>query len=107
SPGAVSKKWSGLLPTTDGRDNARGVVRLAAGRHALTFSAHSTGAGPLHIRFAWITPRLRRAGIDAAVSAAKAARTAVVFAWSAPGGGSLALPEDQDELIERVAAANP
>ena len=106
-PGIASKKWSSLLPTTDGRDNARGSIRLTAGRHRFAFSAHSTGAGPLRIRFAWITPRLRRAETDAAVNADKSARTAVVFAWSASGGSSLALPEDQDELIERVAAANP
>ena len=41
------------------------------------------------------------------MNAAKAARTAVVFAWSSPGDTSLTLPEDQDELIGKVAAANP
>lgn len=105
--GRASKKWSSLLPTTDGRDNARGTVRLTAGPHRFDFSAHSIGTGQLHIRFAWITPRMRRAGIDAAVNVAKAARTAVVFAWSGLGGSSLSLPEDQDELIGKVAAANP
>jgi beta-glucosidase len=53
-----------------------------------------------------MTPDLRRAGVEAAVEAAKAARTPVVFAWN-EAGDALALPEDQDELIERVAAANP
>jgi beta-glucosidase len=105
--GRASRKWSGLLPTTDGRDNARGAVHLAAGPHRLAFAAQSIGDGQLRIRFAWITPAMRRAGIDAAVNAAAAARIAVVFAWSVPGGDSLALPEDQDELIEKVAAANP
>ena len=105
--GRATKKWSGLLPTTDGRDNARGTVRLAAGQHRFGFSAHSIGQSQLRIRFAWITPPMRRTGIDRAVEAAKAGRTAVVFAWNAPGGNSLALPEDQDELIEKVAAANP
>ncbi len=105
--GRVSRKWSGLLPTTDGRDNARGVLRLTAGPHRFDFSAHSIGQGQLRIRFAWITPQMRRAGIDAAVSAARAARTAVVFAWSGLGGSTLSLPEDQDALIEKVAAANP
>ncbi|MEO8373156.1 MAG: glycoside hydrolase family 3 N-terminal domain-containing protein, partial [Candidatus Solibacter sp.] len=94
--GRMTRKWSGLLPTTDGRDNARGAVRLTAGAHAAEFSAYSIGEGPLRIRFAWITPAMRRAGIAAAVEAAKGARAAVVFAWSVPGGPDLTLPEDQD-----------
>ena len=105
--GRMSKKWSGLLPTTDGRDNARGSIRLTAGPHRAEFSAYSIGEGPLRIRFAWITPAMRRAGIADSVEAAREARAVVVFAWSGPGGTSLALPEDQDRLIERVAAANP
>jgi len=44
--------------------------------------------------------------MDAAVALAKAARTAVVFAWNGMGG-SFSLPEDQDDLIEKVAEANP
>jgi beta-glucosidase len=44
--------------------------------------------------------------MEAAVAAAAKARTAVVFAWHEPGS-SLSLPEEQDELIKRVAAVNP
>jgi len=105
--GRASKKWSGLLPATDGRDNARGTIRLTAGPHRLDFSAQSFGEGRLRIRFAWITPQMRRTGIDAAVSAARTARTVVLFAWSGLSGSTLSLPEDQDTLIEQVAAANP
>jgi len=104
--GMVTKKWSSLLPTTDGRDNGIGTIRLTAGPHPIALVANSIGQGPLSIRFSWITPQSRRVGIDAAVAAAKAARTAVVFAWGGMGG-SLSLPEDQDDLIEKVAAANP
>ncbi|MEO8592383.1 MAG: glycoside hydrolase family 3 C-terminal domain-containing protein [Candidatus Solibacter sp.] len=104
--GKVSRKWSSLLPTTDGRDNARGTIHLTAGAHRVDFSASSTGEGTLEVRFAWITPPMRRTAIDAAVQAARSARTAVVFAWSVPGGSTLSLAEDQDELIERVAAVN-
>jgi beta-glucosidase len=104
--GAAVKKWSSIVPTTDGRDNPRATVRLAAGAHRIELAASSTGTSPLSIRFAWMTPELRQANLDAAVAAARAARTAVVFAWSGMGG-ALALPEDQDELIRRVAAANP
>jgi beta-glucosidase len=104
--GMVTKKWSSLLPTTDERDNGTGTIRLTAGPHHITLSANSIGQGPLSIRFSWITPQLRRAGIETAVAVAKAARTAVVFAWDGMGG-SFSLPEDQDDLIEKVAAANP
>jgi beta-glucosidase len=103
--GMVTKKWSSLLPTTDGRDNGRGSLRLTAGPHAIELAAHSIGQGPLDIRFAWITPEMRRSGIDAAVAAARSAHAAVVFAWNA--AGVFDLPEAQDELIEKVAAANP
>ena len=104
--GAAVKKWSSIVPTTDGRDNPRATVHLAAGAHRIELTASSTGIAPLSIRFAWMTPALRQANLEAAVAAARAARTAVVFAWSGMGG-ALALPEDQDELIRRVAAANP
>jgi len=104
--GIVSKKWSSLLPTTDGRDNGRGGARLAAGAHRIDLTANSIGAGSLNIRYSWITPSMRRAGIDAAVAAARGARTTVVFAWNGMGG-SFGLPEDQDALIERLAEANP
>ena len=103
--GMAAKKWSSLLPTTDGRDNGRGTERLTAGPHRIEITANSTGEGPLAIRFAWITPELRRAALDAAVAAAKSARAAVVFAWNGVGS-SFSLPEDQDALIEGVAVAN-
>jgi beta-glucosidase len=103
--GMAPKKWSSLLPTTDGRDNGRGSIVLAAGPHRIEAQAHSTGDAPLAIRFAWITPESRHAAIDAAVATAKAVRTPVVFAWC--GAGAFSLPEDQNELIAQVAAANP
>jgi beta-glucosidase len=104
--GMVRKKWSSVLPTTDGRDNGHGSSWLAAGRHQIEFRANSTGEGPLSIRFAWITPEMRRAGIAAAVAAARSVRTAIVFAWNGIGT-TLSLPEDQDRLIASVAAVNP
>jgi len=104
--GAAVKKWSSIVPTTDGRDNPRATVHLAAGAHRIELTASSTGTAPLSIRLAWMTPQLRQANLDAAVAAARTARTAVVFAWSGMGA-TLALPEDQDDLIRRVAAANP
>jgi beta-glucosidase len=105
SGGVIAKRWSSLLPTTDGRDNARATVRLSVGPHRLQLAASSTGGAAADIRFSWMTPELREAGIAAAVAAAKAARSAIVFAWL-EAGSSLSLPESQDELIEKVAAAN-
>jgi beta-glucosidase len=104
--GVAGKKWSSLLPATDGRDNSRGAVHLNGGPHHIEITASSTGAAPLRIRFTWTTPELRRMNLQAAVAAARAATTPVVFAWSG-GGPTLALPEGQDELIAAVAAANP
>jgi beta-glucosidase len=103
--GMAPKKWSSLMATTDGRDNGRGTVTLSAGPHRIELKAHSIGEAPLALRFAWITPEARRAAIDDAAATARAVRTPVVFAWS--GAFAETLPDDQDELIARVAAANP
>ena len=104
--GVTQRKWSSLLPTSDGRDNARGALRLTAGAHKIGIAAASSGTAPLSVRFAWTTPEFRRERITAAAALAAKARTAVVFAWSG-GGETLALPGDQDALIEAVARANP
>ena len=104
--GVRARKWSSLLPTTDGRDNGRGVVRLAAGIHRIEVAAHSIGEEPLRIRYSWITPEMRRVAIQSAVALAREASTAIVFAWHG-AGSTLSLEENQDELIRQVAAANP
>ena len=101
--GMVPRKWSGIIPTTDGRDNGIGAAQhLTAGQHRIELTSNSTGDGTLSIRFAWITPGARRAAIEAAVGQARRSQTAIVFAWC--GAGSVELPENQDELITRVAA---
>jgi beta-glucosidase len=96
-----------VLPTTDGLDNLRTQLNLTAGQHtlAVTISADVSG-DPVQARLNWVTPAQQQANTDAAVAAARQAKTAVVFAWST---GSLAtpLPEGQDQLIADVAAANP
>jgi beta-glucosidase len=99
--GVKAKKWSGIVPTTDGRDNGIGAaVHLTRGPHRIDLTANSTGEGPLSIRYAWITPQARRSAIDAATRSA-AGKTAVVFAWA--GTGMIDLPEQQNELIARIA----
>lgn len=96
-----------VLPTTDGLDNLRTMLHLTAGQHTLsvTVAADVSGA-PVQVRLNWVTPAQQQANTQAAVNAARHAKTAVVFAWST---GSLdnPLPEGQDQLIQDVAAVNP
>jgi len=97
----------GLMPTSDGLDNLRRAVELNAGAHTVSVSAEGdTSNEPAQIRLAWMTPEKRKADHEAAITAAKLARTAVVFAWSR-GRPDFGLPGEQDKLIEEVAAVNP
>jgi beta-glucosidase len=109
-----------LHRTTDGLANSFGQLNLTAGPHTISVTAAPVPAfppfipassGPVQIRLAWITPQQRQANLDAAVAAAKQAHTAVVFAYMEGTEGvdqpTLALPDEQDQLIEAVAAANP
>lgn len=96
-----------VLPTTDGLDNVRTLLDLAAGAHSLAIQVRGDTSGdPEQVRLAWSTPRQRQESLSAALAAAKAAHCAVVFAWS-QGQPLFALPGDQDRLIEAVAAVNP
>ena len=96
----------GLLPTTDGLDNVRKAVDLTAGAHSIEVSVEGdTSNDPEQVRLAWMTPEQRSADHDAAIAAAKAAKTAVVFAWTR-GRPHFGLPGEQDKLIEEVAAVN-
>jgi beta-glucosidase len=96
-----------VLPTTDGLDNVRTLIDLAAGAHTLAIQVRDDTSGePEQVRLAWTTPRQRQANLAAALAAARAAHCAVVFAWS-QGNPVFALPDDQDRLIEDVAALNP
>jgi beta-glucosidase len=109
-----ARKWTSLTPTTDGLDNAQATMRLEAGRrYRIDARVKGTGDAPVQVRLAWVTPQMRRAHVAAAARLARAADTAVVFAWAeksfelVDADERLALPNDQDELIEAVAAANP
>ncbi|MBS0388802.1 MAG: glycoside hydrolase family 3 C-terminal domain-containing protein [Proteobacteria bacterium] len=96
-----------VIPTTDGLANIRRLVRLAAGAHTLRVEASADGSGlPVQVRLAWVTPTMKEQAFAEAVEAAKAAKAAVVFAWSR-GRPAFGLPGDQDRLIEAVAAVNP
>ncbi len=96
-----------VLPTTDGLDNLRCAVELAAGAHAIKIRIRpDTSHAPVQLRLNWYPPRQRQQDHAAAIEAARRARTAVVFVWSrrAP---AFALAGDQDRLVEEVAAVNP
>jgi beta-glucosidase len=96
-----------VLPTTDGLDNLRCALQLAAGAHAIKIRIRpDTSHAPVQLRLNWYTPRQRQQDHAAAIEAARHARTAVVFVWSrrAP---AFALAGDQDRLVEEVAAVNP
>jgi beta-glucosidase len=93
------------VPTTDGLQNLRARVTLTAGIHTLGVSESPDGSGrPVQVRLDWVTPAQQQDNLAAAVAAARAAKAAVVFAWSS---GGARLPDGQDELIQDVAAANP
>jgi len=101
----------GLMPTTDGLDNLRTAIDLTAGPHKVAVHIEGdTSNHPAQVRLAWVTPEQRKQNHEAAIAAAKSAKTAVVFAWSR-GKTDFTLPGnaeyDQDKLIEEIAAVNP
>jgi len=97
----------GLMPATDGLDNLRVAVDLTAGPHTITATVEGdTSNDPEQIRLAWMTPDQRQANHDSALAAAKAAKTVIVFVWT-HGHPDFALPGNQDQLIDEIAAVNP
>jgi beta-glucosidase len=95
------------LPTTDGLDNVRRAVVLTKGKHSIQVAiSPDTSNIPAQVRLNWMTPEARERDHQAAIAAAKSARTAVVFAWTRDKP-HFKLPGGQDTLIEEIAAANP
>ena len=96
----------GLLPTSDGLDNLRTAVELTAGPHTISVTVEGdTSNSPEQIRLAWMTPAQRKADHEAAIAAAKSAKTAVVLAWTR-NKPDFVLPGEQDKLIEEIASVN-
>jgi len=95
--------------TTDGLANNRTLLHLTAGAHTLQVTdAPDVSGRVVQDRLNWVTPGQQQANHDAAVSTARNAKTAVVFAWDTGAGDlSTPLPDNQDQLISDVAAANP
>jgi beta-glucosidase len=108
----IPRKTSSVVPTTDGLDNAQYVVELEASKsYAIEVEGQAEPESTLQIRFAWITPSMRKENIAAAAAAAKSAKTVVLFAWARSGefddpDQALRLPNDQDALIDAVSRAN-
>ncbi len=94
-----------------------GTVQLTAGQETavrLDFRPSADAEGPLAVRLGIVASPDEDAALDEAVRAAAAADVAVIVAGSAETTESegfdretLRLPGRQDELIERVSAANP
>ncbi len=98
---------SDVLPTTDGLDNATADLNLAAGPHKLSLTITPDNSHqPAQIRLSWLTPEQQRANYQAAIDAARKAKTAVVFVW-AQGDSQFQVTDDQNKLVEGVAAVNP
>jgi beta-glucosidase len=97
----------GVLPTTDGLDNLALTIDLTAGLHSLKVSVEpDTSNHSTQVRLSWVTPAEQKANYEAAISAAKAARRVIVFAWGADNP-VFQLAGDQDKLIADIAAVNP
>jgi len=96
-----------VVPATDGLDNVRRAVELTAGPHAIEINTSpDTSNAPVQVRLNWYTPEQRKADHEAAIAAAKNAKTAVVFVWTRLRP-SFGLPGEQNKLVEEVAAINP
>jgi beta-glucosidase len=95
------------VPTTDGLDNVRRAVQLTAGAHPIKIQINpDTSNAPVQVRLNWYTPEQRIADHEAAITAAKRAKVAVVFVWTRRTP-VFALPGTQNRLVEEVAAVNP
>jgi beta-glucosidase len=96
-----------VVPTVDHLDDVRRAVELSSGPHALEIrTSPDSSNSPVQLRLNWYTPEQRKADHDAAIAAAKSAKTAVVFLWTRlnPVFG---IPGDQNRLVEEIAAVNP
>lgn len=106
--GYIHPIQDGMISTTDGLDNLRIKLPLTAAPHDISIRLEAADRGAaVQARLAWITPEEEKANYDAAILAAKNAKTAVVFAWGRGRPDPAALADGQDKLIEDVASVNP
>ena len=108
SANGVANPFSEVVPCADGWNNAGGAVYLEAGKeYEIYFNHTCIYLEPLSVRLAWTTPSMYERAMEEAERAAADADAAIVFAWHQSVNDKLALEENQDELIRRVARANP
>lgn len=99
---------SEVVPCLDGFNNAGGEVFLEKGReYDFIATTRSIYRLPVQFRLCWVTPSMRVKNERDAVSAAAQADKVLVFAWHHSPNETLELHENQNELIEKVTAANP
>ena len=104
----VVNPFSEVVPCADGWNNAGGELYLEAGQtYEVYFNHACLHKEPLSLRLAWTTPSMYRRALEEAERTAAQADVAIVFAWHQSVNVKLGLEENQDELIHRVAAANP
>ena len=95
-----------VIPTTDGLDNVRHALDLAAGTHSIEVKiSPDTSNAPVQLRMAWYTPDRRAADRATAIDAARHAKTAIVFVW-ARRLPAFFIPGDQAQLVNDIAAVN-
>ncbi|GAB2856885.1 hypothetical protein GCM10027176_69170 [Actinoallomurus bryophytorum] len=104
-------------PADPGLQQATYSVNLTAGQQLHLDLRVTAGAKPTDVRLRWVPPDNQAQAIAKAVSAAKSAKTAVIFAYDegtegSDRGGSdqaagLSLAGYQNDLIKAVAQANP
>ncbi|KAK4570478.1 hypothetical protein LTR86_002558 [Recurvomyces mirabilis] len=102
------RPWSNSIVTRDGWDNIKATVYLSAGWHDFSATIAGLLGEPISVRLCWVTPEQREKNIQAAVAVAKVVDTPVVFAFAnSPAQIGMTLDDGMDELVSRVAAANP
>ena len=102
------KPWSNSIATREGWDNIKATVSLDIGQHEIDFTIVGLLQHGVELKLCWVTPSKREANIRAAVAMAEKVDTPVVFAFAnSPAQVGMTLDDGLDELMSRVAAANP
>ncbi|CAJ2510745.1 Uu.00g063700.m01.CDS01 [Anthostomella pinea] len=102
------RSWSNSIPTRDGWDNIKVFVYLTEGWHDIAASIVGLLGEPVEVRLCWVTPSQRESNIQTAVGVASGVDVPIVFAFAqSPAQTGMRLDDNMDELVSRVAAANP
>lgn len=108
SANGIANPFSEVVPCRDGWNNAGGSVYLEAGKeYEIYFNHTCIYLEPLEVRLNWTTPSMAAKALQEAAEAVKTADLAVCFAYHQSVNDSFYLEENQDALIETVAAVNP